>query len=95
MSAFKRQIFITISGDDPKTRAEALRSLAPELLADTDRIDLSKSGHRVRLRVIITDPQRETSVRHALDYAASEVRDGIGEAGGTLWDGTHVQICML
>ncbi len=44
------------------------------------------------LRVIITDPVSDRSVEHCVSYAKGELADDIVSAGGTIWDGTHVQI---
>jgi hypothetical protein len=44
------------------------------------------------LRVIITDPVSDRSVEQCVSYAKGELADDIVSAGGTIWDGTHVQI---
>ena len=57
---------LTVSGDDPAARADALgRAAAPE------------------------------SFRNAVAYALEEIKAGIGDAGGSLSDGTHVEIRWL
>jgi len=52
--------------------------------------DRSKSGPL--LRIIITDPVSDRSVEQCISYAKGELADNIVSAGGTIWDGTHVQI---
>ena len=81
-----------VSGDTGHERSEALKKLYLKWL-ETGRALLESSGNgRVRVRVMITRPTRDTSVDHSVRYACGELEDDIIRAGGTIWDGTHVQI---
>lgn len=84
-------IVSAVTGAD---RSQELRELFL-LWQKTGTSPMVKSGNGLTVRVIITNPQRKTSVAHCVSYASSELTDGIVEAGGTIWDSTHVQITQL
>ena len=86
------KIEFIVSGDTGSERSEELKRLY-RLWRDTGSCPQPGIlGKSVATRVIITNPARETSVEHSVRYACGELEDGIVEAGGTIWDGTHVQI---
>ncbi len=81
-----------VSGETGPERSEELRKLYQMWLeTGGSRLESREKG-RMRVRVIITGPGRPTSVDHSVRYACGELKDGIIRAGGTIWDGTHVQI---
>lgn len=79
-----------VSGETGADRSRKLRELF-QLWQKTGASPMVQLGTGLTVRVIITNPQRTTSVAHCISYACSELTDGIVEAGGTIWDGTHVQ----
>lgn len=88
------RIVFVVSGEDGPARAESLdrvKTIWDKKLAAWIE-EPGATGKR--LYVIVTDPTRPTSVDSALRYARTEIRDGIGEAGGSISDRTHVQITM-
>lgn len=85
---------LTFSGDTPETRAEALRRAA-DLSGGVKDVDVAEPGHKVRLRLIVTGAASLESFEAAVRYAWGEVRDGIGEAGGSLSDGAHAELRWL
>ena len=86
-------ITFVVQGDDgPKLAASLDRALEVWRVAPALRVEDPTPTGRFVLHVVITDPQRETSVEHGVSYARSEIEAGIGAAGGSIWDGTHVQI---
>jgi len=85
---------LTVSGDDPAARADAL-SRAAAASNGSVNTDLSDPRHKIRLRVIITGAAAPESFRNAVAYALEEIKAGIGDAGGSLSDGTHVEIRWL
>ncbi|MCU0845782.1 MAG: hypothetical protein MUC76_12750 [Spirochaetes bacterium] len=89
-----RQIEFIVSGNSGKERADSLKLLYERWRENPLPQLEDNTGKKPRIRVIITGPRRESSIEHAVRYALRELEDGIGEAGGTIWDGTHVQITM-
>lgn len=77
------------SGDDLATELELLYK---KWYINPSETTGKRRRKKLTLRIIITDITCETSVEHCIRYACSEIRDGIVSAGGTIWDGTHVQI---
>jgi hypothetical protein len=88
---FRRVVFV-VRGDDGPARAESLDRVRAAWEAEPAAWVEDEAGSGLVLYVIVTEPRRSTSVDHALSYARGEIRDGIGEAGGSIWDRTHVQI---
>lgn len=85
---------LTFSGDAPAELAAALERAAAASGGTRD-VDLADLRHKTRLRVIVTDPRGPRSFADAVSYALGEVRAGIGEAGGSVSDGTHVELQWL
>lgn len=85
-------IEFVVSGDTGPERSEELKKLYLTWLETGGSQLGSPEKGRMRVRVIITGPTRPTSVDHSVRYACGELKDGIIGAGGTIWDGTHVQI---
>ncbi|MBI3299721.1 MAG: hypothetical protein HYZ75_16265 [Elusimicrobia bacterium] len=94
MAAGSAQVVLTFSGDTPEARAAALRRAA-DLSGGSQDVDVAEAGHKVRLRLIVTGAASPQSFESAVRYAVGEVRDGIGEAGGSLGDGVHAQLQWL
>lgn len=94
MAAGPAPVVLTFSGDTPQARAAALRRAA-DLSGGAQDVDVSEGGHTVRLRLIVTGAASLQSFESAVGYALGEVRDGIGEAGGSLSDGAHAQLQWL
>ncbi|MBK8233284.1 MAG: hypothetical protein IPK72_22600 [Candidatus Eisenbacteria bacterium] len=92
MSTLLPRIVFTLSGTDGPELARALeRAFARWLASPTPEVEeLDAPGDRIR--VVITGPTRETSMAHAVSFARSELEAGICEAGGAIWDRTHVLI---
>lgn len=89
----RTQITFVVQGDDGPDLADSLdRAHEAWRREHASRVEDPKCAGKFVLHVIVTDPTRETSVDHALSYARSEIKDSIGAAGGSIWDGTHVQI---
>lgn len=87
---------IVLSGDTASARAAALDHAARRMKAEGLRaLDVSETSDKVKLRVTISSPASETSFDHGVAYARGEIADGIGEAGGSIWDRTHVQIQIV
>lgn len=81
-----------VSGATGSERSEELKKLYQTWLeTGGSRLESTQKG-TMRVRVIITGPRRPTSVDRSVSYACGELKDGIIRAGGTIWDGTHVQI---
>ncbi len=87
----KTKVEFIVSGETAADRARELRKLFDQW-QKTGSTHLENSGTGLTIRVIITEPARETSVAHCISYACGELEEGIVEAGGSIWDGTHVQI---
>ena len=87
-----QRVEFTVSGESGKERAESLWRLYERWRENPLPLLHDTSSTGPRIRITITDPKRETSVEHAVMYARNELKDRIGEAGGFIWDGTHVQI---
>lgn len=83
--------FIVSGATGPERSAELKKLYQVWLETGGSRLESHDKG-RMRVRVIITGPSRPTSVDHSVRYACGELKDGIIRAGGTIWDGTHVQI---
>jgi len=91
----KKLIVFTIAGDTGADRAEALQVAYDEWQKNPqDSMPVIGTGS-ITMQVRVTGPTHDTSVEHAVSYAVSELKDGIGEAGGSIWDGTHVQLTVV
>jgi hypothetical protein len=87
-----RTVEFIVSGDSGHECSQALKKLYLKWLETGSALLGSPGKGRVRVRVVITRPTRDTSVEHSMRYACGELEDEIIMAGGTIWDGTHVQI---
>lgn len=88
------KIEFIISGDSSEELADELILIYNNWRIYPCCLNKHQKNKRLTIRVRITGIMRETSVDHCIRYACGEIRDGIIEAGGTIWDGTHVQIML-
>lgn len=90
-----------VFGSDGRTRSQRLaeysRTLADSTSWDGKIIRVSaRDGLGVAVIVTLYEDHCDTaSIRGALGYAVDELAEEIVEAGGSLGDGTHVQICRM
>jgi hypothetical protein len=79
-----------VSGQSGPERAAALARLRGRWSAQVHYSEESSPG--AALVFVVIRPARRGGARSGLGYAEEELRGGIVEAGGTLGDGTFVQI---
>ncbi|GEM_PF-3775847 len=89
-----KQIEFIISGETSEELADELIIVYNKWRKNPGSLNGKNKKKRLTIRVCITGIRRETSIEHCIRYACGEIRDGIIQAGGTIWDGTHVQIML-
>lgn len=94
MYPFERIVFV-IRGSTARLLAESLDRARARFEAEpTERVVDSEGNGAIRY-ILVYRPKDLSSVLSALGYARDEIEAGIGEAGGTLSDGTAVQISAV
>lgn len=88
----KNQITFCITGVDPNSRVKALEKAYEKWKTNPQPYVSECENPGKKLFIIITEPSRDTSVEHCISTAISDIKDGITEAGGSIWDGSHVWI---
>jgi hypothetical protein len=91
---FERIVFV-LRGSTAALRVESLDRVRALFEAEPKERVVDSAGSGDFLYVLVSRPRGESGVRLALAYARDEIEAGIGEAGGTLSDGTAVQISAM